>query len=368
MNNYTDISFEQLWKNNGGADDAYGILDCSITVSTYKGPRLANKIIKTRGKTLIVELDNNETIEGLAEHRLMDADYDWVFLSDIIVGSYVLDANEEMIQVVAIKEGTDQDVYDLHVPGEHHYIANSMISHNSTLANQLAVNFASQGHPVDLMPLEMSEQEMTVRIMATVTKSDSLKILLQKLTPQEQKFIEEKFLKWRKYLNRKKSWYSITKPKEDVGIDEALSLLSVYNSKVKIIDYLGLLAGTDGDDQWRKLGAAARASKIFAENTNSVVIILAQLDEQGKVRYSRAIGEHASNFWTFVSTPETREAGIITINQTKARNQRAFTFSLKVDGAMMRVTDLPNNGVDYNNNGLSKPVADEMLPNLADSL
>lgn len=235
----------------------------------------------------------------------------------------------------------------------------------STLANQLGVNIASAGYKVDILPLEMSKLEMTIRMMANVTNFDALDLLLGKVTSKEKKMIEAKFQKWRNYVKRKGGGYNIYKPGEDVTMEDALNAMSVYGSKVKIIDYMGLLSGMDGDDQWRKLGNAARYGKIYAENTGSIVIILAQLDDMGKVRYSRAIAEHSSNLWTFVSSNESREAGLININQDKARNQRMFPFSLKVNPATMRVRDLPNNGVDYANN---LPSPDKQLPNLADSL
>lgn len=233
----------------------------------------------------------------------------------------------------------------------------------STLANQLAVNISSMGYPVDILPLEMSELEMSARITATVTRFDLMKILLQRMTAQEEKLVEERMLKWRKMLHRKQSYYAIHKPKEDVTMEEALSMMT---APVKIIDYMGLLANTDGDDQWRKLGAATRYAKIYAEATGSLIIVLAQLDQQGVIRYSRAMAEHMNNLWAFVANKESREAGIINIEQQKARNQRMFPFSLKIDSDMMRVYDLPNNGVDWT--PPKQGQQDDNLPNLADSV
>ncbi len=233
----------------------------------------------------------------------------------------------------------------------------------STLANQMAVNFASMGYPVDILPLEMSELEMSARIMATVTRFDSLKLLLQRMTRAEKAMVEQKLLRWRKMLSRKRSYYAIHKPREDVTMEEALAMMT---APIKIIDYVGLLAGNDGDDQWRKLGQATRYAKIHAENTNSLVIVLAQLDNNGLIRYSRAMAEHASNFWSFVVDKESREQGILNIEQQKARNQKQFPFSLKIEGDLMRVYDLPNNGVDYRAAAGKAP--DENLPNLADEV
>lgn len=234
----------------------------------------------------------------------------------------------------------------------------------SVMVNQLAVNMSSAGYPVDILPLEMSELEMTVRMMANVCKFDPLKLLLQKTTRAEREMVEKKFLAWRKHLHRKGSWYNIYKPDEDVSIEDALAALSTYNSPVKIIDYVGLLAGMDGDDQAKRLGAAARYAKVYAEATNSLVILVAQLDDAGRVRYSRAIAEHCNDLWTWVADNESREAGVINVVQTKARNHRMFNFSLKIDPQTMRITDLPNGGVGGNQSGGK----DELLPNLVEEI
>lgn len=234
----------------------------------------------------------------------------------------------------------------------------------SVMVNQLAINMSTAGYPVDILPLEMSELEMTVRMMANVCRIDPLKLLLQKTTREERAMVERKFLRWRKMLHAKGSWYNIYKPDEDISIEDALSALSTYNSPVKIIDYVGLLAGMDGDDQAKRLGAAARYAKIYAEATNSLVILVAQLDDAGRVRYSRAIAEHCNDLWTWIANAESREEGVINVVQSKARNHRMFNFSLKIDPNTMRITDLPNGGVGAGPQGGKE----EMLPNLVEEI
>jgi hypothetical protein len=100
---------------------------------------------------------------------------------------------------------------------------------------------------------------------------------------------------------------------------------------------MGLLKGMDGDDQWRALGAAARYAKIYTRADKSTATLLAQLSEEGKIRYSRTVQEHASLMWTW-QKPD--ESGIITVKQPKARNLRAFEFPLQMDYPRMRVTDV----------------------------
>lgn len=214
----------------------------------------------------------------------------------------------------------------------------------STLANQLAVNIASAGYSVNIVPLEMTASEMLARIMATVLGFDALRLVLQETTERERKMLVDRFYKWRKWIARKGGRYTIYKP-ESATMSEALMGCDSRPAKVNIIDYLGLLEGMDGDDQAKRMGSAARQAKIHADSRDCINVILVQLDDEGKVRYSRAVQEHANNSWTFVANDETREQGILNIDQPKARNQKAFRFSLRFRGDFMRVTDLPSGGL-----------------------
>jgi hypothetical protein len=48
----------------------------------------------------------------------------------------------------------------------------------------------------------------------------------------------------------------------------------------------------DADDQWKKLGSACRFAKRFAMANNNIVIVCAQVSEEGLIRYSKAMKEH----------------------------------------------------------------------------
>jgi hypothetical protein len=123
-------------------------------------------------------------------------------------------------------------------------------------------------------------------------------------------------------------------------IEDILASTYPYNSRVLIIDYISLLKGVDGDDAWQKLGAVARYCKVYAETHNKIIILLAQLSDEGMIRYSKAIFEHANYAWKFVATAATREQEIINIEQAKARNGRLFPFTLKSTLSNMRIRDL----------------------------
>lgn len=210
----------------------------------------------------------------------------------------------------------------------------------SIVANQLNINQATMGYKTSLVPLEMSSQEMISRTMSSVTGYSSIDIFLKRLASGERDEIYKRMCRQDKKIAAAGGRYTVFKPKEDLSIEELLASIHSLNADVTYIDYIGLLAGADGDDQWRKLGQIARFGKIYAENHNKVLVLLAQINEEGKLRYSQAIKEHSSLAWTFVATKESKEKGYLNIEMLKSRNQVQKPFTLGIDYSRMHVYDL----------------------------
>jgi replicative DNA helicase len=232
----------------------------------------------------------------------------------------------------------------------------------SAMAAQIAINQAEMGYKVLVVPLEMSKREMTARIMANVTGYDVTDILTQRLSTDDRDRCYRKFRKWLKRVRLKGGRLTIFKPEEDMTAEEIMAATAAYNVDVITIDYISLLKGMDGDDQWRQLGAVARYGKINAENQNRVVILLCQVDESGKIRYARAISEHSSNSWIWIATKETKETGLTKIEQPKSRNSKSFAFYVKFDYSKMRAR-----GVKMDSESLgSVSGKEESIPNLAE--
>ena len=210
----------------------------------------------------------------------------------------------------------------------------------STVASvQMLMNMAIQ-YPSVLVPLEMGASAMSMRLAANLSGVDLGKVIQKKLTENEVKKIHKSFTGWEKKLEEQDSKYAILDTEQDMTIEEILYGLEPFRYKVVLIDYISLLKGVDGDDQWKQLGAAARFAFVWARRNNALVVLLAQLSEEGMLRYSKTVGEHAANLWKFIATQETKKEGIIKIEQGKARNQDPFPFTLGIDYATMRVYDL----------------------------
>lgn len=208
----------------------------------------------------------------------------------------------------------------------------------SVLGSALAVKMAEMGRRVLLVPLEMSEVEMTCRIMACVTGVKLTKFTRQIWEPGEAEAVKKKFKKWLKKVKKKGGQYTIYKPPTDVDAEDIFNAIATMDYDVCIIDYIGLLKGTGGDDQWRALGSIARQAKVNAEHTGRVNVLLCQVSDEGKIRYAQAIAEHANNAWTWVATPESKETGLTRVVQLKARNSATTPFYIKIDYAHMQVT------------------------------
>jgi hypothetical protein len=311
-----------------------------LPVLAHDGLKFADVLFKNRGETTKVDFENGSHIEGLGAHKLLNESKNWITLDQLAPGARCLDKDLQPCAVLRVTKGAKQDVFDIQVPDGHHYIANGMVSHNSTLAAQLGYNWADMGEDVTIVPLEMSKREMTARLMANASSIDVRKILFGKMSEDEKK----KYWKsYKRFVNGKKEaggTFRVFKPDSDMTIEEIFASIYPFGSRVVIIDYISLLKGVDGDDAWQKLGAVARYCKIYAEAHNIIVVLLCQVSDEGVIRYARSIAEHANYAWKFVATAATREHEIINIEQLKARNGRMFDFTLRALLAVMQIRDL----------------------------
>lgn len=209
----------------------------------------------------------------------------------------------------------------------------------SGMAINVGMNQALIGAKVSLNSLEMSKIENNRRILSRLT---SMPLQTINNLKNESKTTRRIVIDaWRDFHNRiakNGGRLTINCPHEDVSMEDILMRMRPRGYDNIIVDYVGLLKGMDGDDQWRKLGGALRVAKIFAGSNQNIVTCIAQLDaDTGNVRYSRTMVEHASLAW-FWNRPD--ESGITTVKQPKARNLKPFDFPLKINYATMTVSDV----------------------------
>jgi len=207
----------------------------------------------------------------------------------------------------------------------------------SAMAIQLLINMYLSGFSVVLVSLEMDREQVLTRILSNISGVDSLNISLNKLTKADKQRIITSWNSFQKFGKRNDCKYTIYTPSEDLYIRDILFRLKPYNYDVFVIDYASLLK-QERDEQWKSLAESTRYGKLFAKDTNSVVVILAQVNDEERIRYSRAIKENCDNMWSWNYNPM-GENNIITVNQQKARNQKVFPFTLVADFDKMIIRD-----------------------------
>jgi replicative DNA helicase len=181
--------------------------------------------------------------------------------------------------IVSIEPLGEQETYDLTVPGDHSFVANDLIVHNSALMANFAENAALGAEKaVALFSLEMSESELAQRFIASQAsiKGDDLR---KGRVPAS---------RWGKIMEA-----SNRLAKSPLFIDDS-SDLSVLDVRAKarrllqqhpdglaliLIDYLQLMRG-DGrtDNRVEQIGQISRGLKTLARELDTPVIALSQLN------------------------------------------------------------------------------------------
>ena len=88
-------------------------------------------------------------------------------------------------EIISIEDDGIQQCYDLVVPGAHSYIANGIVSHNTSWLLTTAMNVARFGGRVAIFTMEMGVEQMVQRMMAMETGINVQKLRLARLNPQE---------------------------------------------------------------------------------------------------------------------------------------------------------------------------------------
>jgi replicative DNA helicase len=225
-------------------------------------------------------------------------------------------------------------------PGAYVLLSGTTGSGKSALAAQLSDNIAMSGARIGIVPLEMSTEESIQRNLSRIAQVDGLKLLkpLEHLSKQKR---EEALQTYKNYiLKLKKRGGKITyiEPSFAPSMEKLLHYVEPMGLDVLVIDYVGLLDGVNDENQAKKLSGDAAYAKRWAEKNKCVVIALSQLSEEGLVRYSRGMVEHASYSWTW-KTPEDKTQGMLSIQQPKVRFGSSYPFLLKIDYSTMTVRD-----------------------------
>jgi replicative DNA helicase len=187
-------------------------------------------------------------------------------------------------EVVSIEPAGEEETFDIEVPGDHNFVANDVIVHNSALVTNIAENVAlhkDQRRPVALFSLEMSEAELAQRFIASqaAIKGDDLR---------KGRLRDE--AKWKRVLRTAADYEAAplyVDDSSDVGILDVRAKARRLHQQAQgeygglgliIIDYLQLMrADARIESRVQQVGEMSRGLKILARELGVPVIALSQL-------------------------------------------------------------------------------------------
>jgi predicted ATP-dependent serine protease len=176
----------------------------------------------------------------------------------------------------------------------------------------------------------MNAEQTTNRLMSNISSTNHECFHLAKANSMQKKRAREMMDKWNadnEAAGRRLQIYHIP----DTTMSSIAIQLRAFDYDLIVIDYINLLnkEDTDSHNEAAQLGEIARQAKIQAGQTNAAWVILAQLNEDGQVKYSRAIKEHSDYMLSWTYGEAERESHVVEIDQQKSRNSKGFEFCLK---------------------------------------
>jgi replicative DNA helicase len=187
-------------------------------------------------------------------------------------------------EVAAIEPIGEQETFDITVPGDHNFVADDVVVHNSALVTNMAENVAlnkDNRRPVALFSLEMSEAELAQRFIASQAsiKGDDLR---------KGRLRDE--AKWKRVLRTAGEYDTAplyVDDSSDIGIMDVRAKARRLHQQAMaeygglglvIVDYLQLMrADSRIENRVQQVGEMSRGLKILARELNVPVIALSQL-------------------------------------------------------------------------------------------
>lgn len=203
----------------------------------------------------------------------------------------------------------------------------------SCMAVQVALNAVHlAGLSAAIVTLEMSKEQTTGRISSNLSGVDYTAINVSTLNEMQKTRIDKATAAWQQECldgNKKLQIFH----RHSMTFTEIALEMRAMDFDLVIVDYINLLNKEDDSNRNSNdaaiLGEIAKEAKQAAGATNTAWVMLAQLNEAGDVKYSKAIKEHSDCMLTWTYGDAEKESHLIEINIAKSRHGRSFKFPLR---------------------------------------
>lgn len=231
-------------------------------------------------------------------------------------------------------------------PGKQIILAARPSIGKSSLAEQIALNLAMNGHAAAIFSMEMSKDELTDRAVANIGGINLDHIISGQLTGDEWPRLTEAVDQLRCVPLALDDQPALTL--HDISA-KARMLKRTHNLKLLVIDYLQLCSGSkDKDNRHHQIEELSRGTKALAKQLGITVILLSQLNREvekrtggrpilSDLKESGAIEEDA-DIVLLLSRMAAMPSGFQTLycDVPKNRQGRTGSIALGFDGALQR--------------------------------
>jgi len=184
-------------------------------------------------------------------------------------------------KIVSIQFLGEQQVYDLTIPETHNFIANDICVHNTALALNIAQYVATKSDAkgaVLVFSLEMSKEQLAIRMLVSESKVDSSRIRSGNLEQEDW----DKLAMATDTLSKATVYINDTtnlSPYELVTICKQLHKEYEHGVAMVMVDYLQLMKGNrPNQPREQEISEISRSMKGLAKELNVPVICLSQLN------------------------------------------------------------------------------------------
>lgn len=180
-------------------------------------------------------------------------------------------------EIVSIEPMGIKKVYDLTIPQNHNFIANDICVHNTSFALNIAANVAKQQDlTVAIFSLEMSREQLTMRLLSGEAKIDSNKLKSGRITENEMEPLAEAVGNLSAlpiYIDDTGN-LTVRQMRSEV---RRLQAETKGNLGLVLLDYLQLMEGSSKDTRVQEISQITRSLKSLAREINTPIIALSQL-------------------------------------------------------------------------------------------
>jgi replicative DNA helicase len=238
-------------------------------------------------------------------------------------------------------------------PGHLWVIAGGPSDGKSTVMQNILEGAVNTGAKCAVYQLEMPIEEQALRFLSSDSGVNSGSLLTGTMTYEEQQALSASFKRLQKvgldYINV-----------DGANADDILADIEQGDYAVVMVDYLQLLDVTmaKGENREQAISNVARKLKNLAKRKAVTILTGSQLNDDGQLRESRAIGQHADKV-LYVSkvesngeADETRRSLDIKKNRGGPRGKR---IQLRFAGASYRFREMGDNDDDWTDDMADKP-------------